>query len=197
MVGRDLTCQFKKTSRFQVPRVHPRLTSAHDATLQLIRSRPKLRPVGTAYHRETSAGVNDVCVGCTCWYYMSTVRESIGRHTFALQLLTTAGVALTQISAYITHKSLTVRKTMEAMRTAYAKRRTQSQHVSNYGTRGRRSPKTLGYCERKARIVCEQDFILLNRSMNPVVEQYFWNALFVSLFFSLVRILEFLYANFS
>ena len=39
---------------------------------------------------------------------------------------------VTQISAYITHKNLAVRKIMEAMRTAYAKSRIQSQHVSNY-----------------------------------------------------------------
>ena len=40
--------------------------------------------------------------------------------------------ALTQISAYITHKNLTVRKIMEAMRKACAKSGTRSQHVSNY-----------------------------------------------------------------
>ena len=42
------------------------------------------------------------------------------------------GVALTQISAYITLKNLAVRKIVEAMRTAYTKGGTRSQHVSNY-----------------------------------------------------------------
>ena len=36
---------------------------------------------------------------------------------------TIAAVALTQISAYSTHKNLAVRKIMEAMRTAYARKR--------------------------------------------------------------------------
>ena len=40
-------------------------------------------------------------------------------------------VALTQISAYSTHKNLAVRKIIEVMRTAYAKSGIQSQHVSN------------------------------------------------------------------
>ena len=43
-----------------------------------------------------------------------------------------------QISAYVTHKNLAVRKRMEAMRAAYAKSGTRSQHVSNY-TWGKRS----------------------------------------------------------
>ena len=38
-------------------------------------------------------------------------------------------VALTQTSAYITHKNLAVRKIMEAMRTAYAQNRTWFPHV--------------------------------------------------------------------
>ena len=43
-----------------------------------------------------------------------------------------AAVALTQIFAYSTRKSLAVRKIMAAMRTAYAKKNgTRSQHVSN------------------------------------------------------------------
>ena len=44
----------------------------------------------------------------------------------------TSGVALTQISAYSTHKNLAVRKIMEVMRTAHAKSGIQSRHVSNY-----------------------------------------------------------------
>ena len=43
-----------------------------------------------------------------------------------------AAVALTQISAYSTHKNLAVRKIMEVMRTACVKSGTRSQHVSNY-----------------------------------------------------------------
>ena len=42
---------------------------------------------------------------------------------------------VTQISAYIAHKDLAVRKIMHAMRTAYAKSRTRPRHVSNYTTR--------------------------------------------------------------
>ena len=41
-----------------------------------------------------------------------------------------AELYLTQISAYITHENLAVRKIVEAMRTAYAKHGTRSQHVS-------------------------------------------------------------------
>ena len=44
---------------------------------------------------------------------------SDGRHPEPV--VHTAAVALTQISAYSTHKNLTVRKIMEVMRTAYAK----------------------------------------------------------------------------
>ena len=46
---------------------------------------------------------------------------------------TFSAVALTQISAYSTHKYLAVRKIMEAVRTAYAKKKngTQSRHVPN------------------------------------------------------------------
>ena len=58
------------------------------------------------------------------------------------------GVALTQISAFTTHKNLAVRKIMEAMH-------------------------TLEYFERKARIICEQHLISLNRLMNPVVKELF------------------------
>ena len=44
----------------------------------------------------------------------------------------TTAVAVTQISAYITHKNLAVCKIMEAMHTAYAiKQEPQSQHVSS------------------------------------------------------------------
>ena len=47
------------------------------------------------------------------------------------KLLIKPGVALTQISAYITYKSLSVCKIMNAMRTAYAKGGTRSEHVSS------------------------------------------------------------------
>ena len=39
---------------------------------------------------------------------------------------------LTQISAYLTHKNLAICKIMDAMCTAYAKCRTQSEHISNW-----------------------------------------------------------------
>ena len=83
-------------------------------------------------------------------------------------LLYIAGVALAQSCAYIAHNNLVVRKIMEAMRTAYTKRGIRSQHVSN-STRGKRSRKAREYCQRKARIVCEQRSISLNRLMNQMV----------------------------
>ena len=85
--------------------------------------------------------------------------------------VTPTAVAFTQISAYVTHKNLAVRKIMEAMRTAYAKNGTRSQHFSNktidandHGTYSTR------VCERKSRIVGEEHFIWLNRLMNLVVK---------------------------
>ena len=53
-------------------------------------------------------------------------------------------------------------------------RRTQNNgprfyHVSNYSS-GKRSRKVREYCERKARIVCQERFISLNHLMNPVVK---------------------------
>ena len=106
------------------------------------------------------------------------------------------GVALTHISACTTHKNLAVRKIMEAMRTAYTKSGTRSQRASNYA-RGKRSRKAREYCERKARIVCEQHFISLNRLMNPVEKSAFEMRHSCLYFLSLVRIYEFSYANFS
>ena len=63
---------------------------------------------------------------------------------------------------FTTHKNLAVRKIMEVMRTAYAKSGIQSQHISNY-TWGKRSRKAHEYCERNARIVCEQHLSILLR----------------------------------
>ena len=62
---------------------------------------------------------------------LSTVRWAV-EHT-------KSGVALTQISAYSTHKNLAVRKIMEAMRTAYAKSGIQSRtRLKLQGKRSRR-----------------------------------------------------------
>ena len=52
----------------------------------------------------------------------------------------------------------------------YAKTGTRSQQVSNYTSWGQRTRKASECCERKARIVCEQRFISLNRLMNPLVK---------------------------
>ena len=57
----------------------------------------------------------------------------------------------------ITHKNPAVRKIMEAMRTASAKNRTRSQHVSN--KTWRRRSQNIRECERKVCIVCEERFI--------------------------------------
>ena len=62
-----------------------------------------------------------------------------------------SAVVLMQISAYGTHKNLAVRKIREAMHTAYAKRRSQSQT-----TQGKRSRNACEYCKRKVLIICEQ-----------------------------------------
>ena len=70
--------------------------------------------------------------------------------------------ALTQISAYITHKKMAIRKIVEAMGTAYAENGTWSQHIPNY-TRGKRSQKARECGGRKARIVCGENFISLNQ----------------------------------
>ena len=65
---------------------------------------------------------------------------------------TPTGVALTQISPYISSTRTTV-----------------STRRKLHGTRGKRSPKTLEDCEREARIACEH-FIFLIRLMNPLVK---------------------------
>ena len=94
-------------------------------------------------------------------------------------------VALTQISAYSTHKTLAVRKIMEVMRAAYAKSGIRSPHASE-------GAQVL--CEREARIVCEQLFsVSLNRLM--VVKVLLKCPIRFSI--SLVRISEFPFANFS
>ena len=94
-----------------------------------------------------------------------------------------SATTLTQISGYITHKNLAVRKIMEAMRTVYAKNGTQSQHVSNK-TWGKLSWNVRESCERKACIVCK------GLIRFEVQHSFLY-------FFSLVRISEFLYTNFS
>ena len=58
-------------------------------------------------------------VSCTM-YHVSCTMQAVGSRTH------------THISAYGTHKNLAIRKIMETMRTAYAKSRIRSQHVSNY-----------------------------------------------------------------
>ena len=102
-----------------------------------------------------------------------------------------SGVALTQISADITHKNLAVRRILGVMRTTHAKSGSRSQHVPNY-TLGKRSRTWHG--EREASIVCEQHFSI---SVNG------WTGVKVllkcAIRFSilLVRISGFLYANVS
>ena len=90
---------------------------------------------------------------------------------------------------------LAVRKIMEAMCAAYAESGSRSQHVSNCRW-GKLSRKAREYCESKARMACEQRFISLNRLMNPVVTVLLECVTRCSTFFLLVRINEFLYANF-
>ena len=99
-------------------------------------------------------------------------------------------VALTQISAYSTHKNLTVRKIMEVLRTAYAKIRDSVSTRLKLHTR-LTIMEHMRVRERKARIVCEEHYISLNLKGAFEMRQSFLY------FFSLVRISEFLYANFS
>ena len=101
-----------------------------------------------------------------------------------------AAVALTQISAYSTHKNLAVRKIMEAMRTAYAKKKRESVSKRLKQNMTQTITERTRVCERKARIVCE-DFISLNLKGAFEMRHSFLY------FFSLVRISEFLYENFS
>ena len=85
-----------------------------------------------------------------------------------------------RVSAYSTHKNLAVRKIMEAMRTTFAKRDSASTHDANYhGT--------------YASIWKESAYRLWRTFYSTESERSLWNGEF----FSLVRICEFLYANFS
>ena len=99
-----------------------------------------------------------------------------------------AAVALTQISAY-THKNRTVRKVTEAMRTAYSMsalvlKTPQTTHDAN--DHGR-------HASIVTRIVCEERFFANEPGSKGAFEM---RHLFLY-FFSLVRISEFSYANFS
>ena len=86
-----------------------------------------------------------------------------------LSSLLPPAVALTRTSAYITHKNLDVRKIMEAMRTAHAKKRdTGSTHLKQNMTQ--KIMEHTRACKRKARIACEEHFISLNRLINLVVK---------------------------
>ena len=89
------------------------------------------------------------------------------------------------ISANSTHENLAVRKIMEAMRTGYARKRDSVSTRLKQNTTQTIAEHTR-VCESKKRIVCEETF----NSLNGLVIHSF---LF---FFSLVRISEFLYANF-
>ena len=60
-------------------------------------------------------------------------------------------VALTQISAYITHKNLAVRKIMEAMRTAYAKKKRDLVSTRLKQNMTQTITEHTRVCERKAR----------------------------------------------
>ena len=90
----------------------------------------------------------------------------------------------------VRQKILAVRKIMETMRT-YA-----SQHVSNYSS-GKRWRKAREYGERKARIVCEEHFYFAESFDEPGGKGAFKMSNSFLYLFSLVRISEFMHANFS
>ena len=105
------------------------------------------RSVGKGWGDGGDSAAITHCVGDRdrrCFDPSSSDQSTAGRHVALSQHNAVnqreylAAVALSQISAYTTHKNLAVRKIMEAMRTAYAKSGTRSQHVSNY-TRGKLS----------------------------------------------------------
>ena len=70
------------------------------------------------------------------------------------------------LCAYYVSKTSCVLKLVEEIGTASAKIGTGSRHVSNYKW-AEWSRKAREYCERKARIVCEQHFISPNRLVSP------------------------------
>ena len=84
--------------------------------------------------------------------------------------LRSTGLTKTHISAYITYKNLSVRKTMEAMRTAHAKSRTPiSIRLKLHMRQITEGTRVLW---KKACIVCEKRIIWLNRLMNLVVKAF-------------------------
>ena len=93
--------------------------------------------------------------------YHTIPYHTIPYHTIPYHTIPYPAVALTQISAYSTHKNLAVRKIIEAMRTAYAKKRDSvSRHPKQNMTQT--ITEHTRVCEKKARIVCEEHFISLN-----------------------------------
>ena len=128
---------------------------------------------------------------------MTIVRHVLRCFCCTWLFLAMPAVALTQISAYSTHKNVyAVRTIMEAIRTAYAQNRTWFPHVSNY-TWGKRSRKAREYCERKARIVCEE-LIYFAESFDEPGDKGALEMRHSFLYFSsLLRISAFLYANMS
>ena len=102
------------------------------------------------------------------WKYKARSFQGLSMsHTVRL-----AAVALTQFSAYITHKHLAARKIIEAMCTAYEQNTKIRDSVSTLLKQNMTQMITehTRVCGRKARIVCEENFISLNRLMNSVVK---------------------------
>ena len=113
------------------------------------------------------AHLNNNVPGASCLPPLFTTsysgRESKVDHCKIRNQDTIAAVVLTQISAYIMHKNLAVRKIMEVMRTVYAKNGTWSQHVSNKTWRKRSRNIICEYVKGKCTIIS------LNRLMNLVL----------------------------
>ena len=91
-----------------------------------------------------------------------------------------SGVALTQMRSVRIKKKLHAKSWKWCIHAVYAKSGTRSQHVSNY-TWGKRSRKAREYCERKARIVCEQHFSISLYRVSD--KRCFWNAPFIFRYF--------------
>ena len=96
---------------------------------------------------------------------------------------------------YITHKNLTVRKIMEAMRTTYAKKQ-DSVSTRLKQNKTQTITEHTRVCEREAHIVCERFYFAKSFDELSGKGAFEMRHLFLY-FFMLVRISEFLYENFS
>ena len=99
-----------------------------------------------------------------------------------------SAVALTHVSVYSMHKNLAVCKIMEAMHTAYCKKKKRDSVSAHLKQNMKQHTRV---CESNAHIVCEEHLHSLNSRGALEMRHLFLY------FFLLVHIYEFLYVNFS